>query len=496
MHYMLNTVADTWHWMINNIFYINLLFSIIIIFFQRRDTKAVWAWLLLLTYVPIVGFVLYLIIGQNLHKTNMFRVKEVEDKINAAIRKQEDSIYNNEFDNHFHITDERLSDYKDLVLYNLEVCRSRYTENNEIRIFTDGDAKFLAVKEAIKKARKNIHIQYYIISDGELFHEILELLEKKVSEGVEVRVLYDSLGSIKIGKKNVRRMKAAGIKVGEFFPALFGILQLRLNYRNHRKIVVVDGETAFVGGFNIGDEYVDGDVKMGHWRDTHFEIKGEGARELQMRFMLDWDYATKENLFHNDSDIYLKNSAIKCKNKIGMQIVTSGPDSIRQEIRDNYLKLINKAKERIYIQTPYFIPDEAVLQSLKLAALSGVDVRLMIPCKPDHVFVYWITYSYAGDLLESGAKCYCYEDGFLHSKGIIVDGVVSSYGTANMDIRSFELNFEVNAVIYSPEISMQLEKIFLEDMTKCTEITRYDYAKRGMRIRFKEQVSRLLTPLM
>lgn len=496
MQYIFESVKDTWYWMIDNIFYINIVLSIFIIFFQRRDTKAIWAWLLLLNYVPIVGFILYLIIGQNLHKSKMFKVKEMEEEINTAIRKQENTIYNNEFDEKFHITDERLSDYKDLVLYNLEASRAKYTENNEVRIFTDGDDKFEALIMAMKNAKKSIHIQYYIISEGELFGEILDVLEKKAKQGVEVRVLYDSLGSRKIGTNNIKRMKQAGIKVGEFFPAFLGIFQIRVNYRNHRKVVVIDNECAYVGGFNIGDEYIDKVKKFGHWRDTHFEIKGEAANELQLRFMLDWDYATKENLFHIHTQKYLKHNFKKKHDKIGMQIVSSGPDSKRQEIRDNYLRLITKAKERIYIQTPYFIPDEAVLQSLKIAALSGIDVRLMIPCKPDHPFVYWITYSYAGDLLESGVKCYCYEGGFLHAKGMVVDGIVSCYGTANMDIRSFDLNFEVNAVIYSPEVSMELERIFLDDMTKCSEMTKYDYAKRGMMIRMKEQVSRLFTPLM
>lgn len=494
MEHIFSVIGISWKWMIDNILYINIVLSILIVFFQRRDTKAVWAWLLILNFIPVVGFILYLIIGQNLHKSKMFRVKEVEDEINAAIKKQEDTIYNNEFNDKFHIHDERLYDYRDMVLYNLEASKARYTDHNSIRIFTDGDDKFEALFYAMKHAKKFIHIQYYIINKGELLDEMLDLLEDKVKQGVEVRILYDSLGSRNIGYKNVKRMKKAGMKVGEFFPAFLGIFQLRLNYRNHRKIVVIDGKTAFVGGFNVGDEYIDRVKKFGHWRDTHFEITGEAVDELQHRFLLDWNYAMGENLFHTKG--YFSEKAVKQQDKLGMQIVASGPDSKRQEIRDNYLRLIHKAKERIYIQTPYFIPDEAVLQSLKVAALSGVDVRLMIPCKPDHPFVYWITYSYAGDLLESGAKCYCYDEGFLHAKGMIVDGVVSCYGTANMDVRSFGLNFEVNAVIYSPEVSMELEKIFLRDLVSCSEITKYDYDRRGMSVRIKEQISRLLTPLM
>ncbi|MDE7157572.1 MAG: cardiolipin synthase, partial [Lachnospiraceae bacterium] len=216
--------------------------------------------------------------------------------------------------------------------------------------------------------------------------------------------------------------------------------------------------------------------------------------DLQIRFVLDWNYATKENLFREEK--YFEKYTHKNPGSTGIQIISSGPDSKRQEIRDNYLRLINKAKKSIYIQTPYFIPDEAVLQALNIAAMSGIDVKLMIPCKPDHPFVYWVTYSYSGDLLESGARIYCYDNGFLHAKGMVVDGIVSCYGTANMDMRSFALNFEVNAVIYDRQLSECLEKAFLKDLECCSELTKYNYERRSLPIRIKEQISRLLAPLM
>lgn len=478
------------HWITNNTFYINIILGIAIVFFQRRDPTSVWAWLLLLYFIPILGFFLYLVIGHDYRKSRMFRIKEVEDEINAAIKKQENTIFNNEF----HITDERVRNYQDLVLFNLETSGAIYSENNSVRVFTDGNEKFDALIEEMKNARKYIHVQYYIMSKGELLDRILTVLENKAAQGVEVRVLYDGMGGRNLSRRNIKRMKQAGIKVGEFFPAFLGRFQLRFNYRNHRKIVVIDGKKAFVGGFNIGDEYIGKVKKFGYWRDTHLEVTGDAVNDLHIRFLLDWNYAVKENLFRFEK--YFKTKSYVKANKLGMQIISSGPDSKRQEIRDNYLRLINKARERIYIQTPYFIPDEPVFTALKIAALSGVDVRVMIPCKPDHPFVYWATYSYAGDLLESGARCYCYDEGFLHAKGMVVDGLVSCYGTANMDMRSFALNFEVNAVIYDPEVSWQLEKAFLDDLTKCTEMTKYNYDRRNLTIRIKEQVSRLLAPLM
>lgn len=490
MQETLSIIKNSWFWILDNTFYINIILGIAIVFFQRRDPTSVWAWLLLLYFIPIVGFLLYLVIGHDYHKTKMFRIKEVEDELNAVIKKQEDSIYSKELKG----IDPRVGDYEDLILYNLETSGAIYNESNEVRIFTDGNDKFHNLLEDMKAAKEYIHMQYYIISKGKLLDDIIDVLVSKAKQGVEVRVLYDGMGGRNFGKENVARLKAAGVKLGVFFPAFLGRFQLRFNYRNHRKIVVIDGKVGYVGGFNVGEEYLGKKKKFGYWRDTHLRIRGAAVLDLQIRFILDWNYATKENLFRNRK--YFTYNFADIKDRTGIQIISSGPDSRRQEIRDNYLRLIHKAKKSIYIQTPYFIPDDSVLQALKIAALSGVDVKIMIPCKPDHPFVYWATYSYAGDLLESGAKCYCYDAGFLHAKGMVVDDLVSSYGTANMDRRSFSLNFEVNAVIYDPEISKNLAEIFQKDLEQCSEITHYDYERRGVMIRIREQLSRLLAPLM
>lgn len=478
------------NWTIRNIFYINIVLSIIIVFFQRRDPKAVWTWLLVLYFIPILGFVLYLVLGQDFHKTKMFRIKEIEDVLNSEIKRQEDNIANEEF----LISDANLSEYTDLLYYNLETSGSIYTNDNSVRIFTEGNDKFQDLIEEIKRAEEFIHIQYYIIRDDDLFKRIEEALSQKAEEGVEVRILYDGMGGNGLKKKTVRRLEGQGFKVGVFFPAFLKRLHLRINYRNHRKIVIIDGKIGYVGGFNIGNEYLGIKKKYGHWRDTHIKIRGSAVNDLQIRFILDWNYAAKENLVTNKK--YYKHKLEEAPGDIGMQVVSSGPDSRRKEIRDNYLRLICKAKKNIYIQTPYFIPDDAVLDTLKIAAMSGVEVKVMIPNKPDHPFVYWATYSYIGDLLSSGAHCYLYNDGFLHAKGIMVDGLASSYGTANMDIRSFELNFEVNVVIYDSKTTKILENIFIQDLKLCRELTKYDYDKRSLGIRIKEQVSRLLSPLM
>mgnify|MGYP000859234748 FL=1 len=295
-------------------------------------------------------------------------------------------------------------------------------------------------------------------------------------------------------------MKAHKIKIGIFFPAALGKVNFRINYRNHRKIAVIDGKIGYVGGFNIGKEYVDGSKKFGHWRDTHLRIEGEAVNGLELRFGLDWNYATKEDIF--DIDRYFKpleEMNIVPKNGddiLRMQIISSGPDSETKLIRDNYIEIINHAKDHVYIHTPYFIPDEAFMSALNIAARSGVDVRLMIPCMPDHPFVYSATLSWAGTLLEAGGKVYTYEKGFLHAKSVMADNRVSCVGTANMDIRSFELNFEVNAMIYDDKVTGELEDKFMRDIYDSKEYTFEMYKNRSLVQRIKEQVSRLLSPLL
>ena len=249
-----------------------------------------------------------------------------------------------------------------------------------------------------------------------------------------------------------------------------------------------------MGGFNIGLEYVGLNEQFGHWRDTHLRIVGGAVLSLQLRFVLDWNYAFGKNLFKEKG--YYTGSKEGLRDFCAMQVIVSGPDSARQVIRDNYLRLIHKAQKKIDIQTPYFIPDEAVMESLKIACYSGVEVNLMVPCKPDHLFVYWATYSYVGDLVMAGANCYTYDNGFLHAKGMIVDEEVFCYGTANMDVRSFALNFEVNVIGFDSNKAKAFVRDFQEDLKYCSKITKDDYASRSLSIRLKEQVCRLLSPLL
>ena len=482
--------VNAYDFIMDNLVIINLLLSMIIIFFQRRNPQTVWTWLLLLYFIPILGFVLYLLIGQDFHKSRMFKAKEIEGELKYAVRRQEENIYRKRL----RLANPELGRFKDLILYNLEAGQSVLTDNNDVRIYTDGKEKFHALLQEIEQAKCYIHIQYYIIQRDELWREIEQALVRKVKQGVEVRVLFDSMGCRSMRNKDWDRMERAGIHVAEFFPALFGPLQFRINYRNHRKIVVIDGRVGFVGGFNVGREYLGLDSKFGYWRDTHLCIEGAAVTSLAVRFVLDWNYAAKENLFLEDKLFEIPKYVRNGHDPI--QIISSGPDSQIKTIHDNYLRLIHSAKHHVYIQTPYFIPDDSILDALKIASRSGIDVRIMVPCKPDHPFVYWATYSYLGDMVAAGAKCYVYDNGFLHAKTLSVDGMVACVGTANMDLRRFGLNFEVNAVIYSERTVQRLERAFENDMTRSTHVTRKVYDQRGLLIKTKEQFSRLLSPLL
>lgn len=468
----------------------NMIFAIIIVFFERRDPKSVWGWLLLLFLLPGIGFPLYLFLGIRLHRHSLSRTRKAVDKLNefACLQRLDSGNRTGR------IEDSDTEGYADLIRYNLASAGGVLFEENDIDIFTDGDQKFEALMADLEQAESFIHMQYYIIRNDVLFERIVKILERKAAGGVQVRILFDAMGCRSVGRSYWKRLREKGIQTTEFFPAFLKRLQLRINYRNHRKIVIVDNRVAYLGGFNIGREYLGLDDGFGYWRDTHMRIRGSAVLGLQLCFAQDWSYAAREEL---SEDITLfENAGRGQRDHCKIQIVSSGPDDPWQRIRDNYVRLIAKAKERICIQTPYFIPDEAMLNALLIAVRSGIEVRLMIPCKPDHPFIYWATYSYVGELVNAGAECYTYDNGFLHSKGIVVDGEVFCYGTANMDIRSFALNFEVNAVVYSRRKAEEMERIFREDLKECTRITKEVYGSRTLTVRFKEQVCRLLSPVL
>lgn len=413
-----------------------------LVFFQKKETESTWAWILLLWNFPITGFFLFLFTGQSVPK------KE-------ALNKEEHIGY--------------------------------LTEDNHLEILTTGEEKFQAVFKDIQNAKKEILIQYYIFKDDFLFHTLKKLLCKKAAEGVSVKVLYDGLGSRKIKKKCWREMKQKGVQVRCFRHSFWQPLLLALtgfNYRNHRKIIVIDGYIGYLGGYNIGKEYLGLDSRFGCWRDTHFRIVGSAVHSLRNVFLKDWQEEKQGEPIEGGHG------------GCAIQMVSSGPDTKAPHIRNVYLRCISKAKKRIWIQTPYFVPDQVVFNALKLALLSGKEVKIMIPCKPDHMFVYHATLYYASQLLEMGAGIYIYREGFLHAKGMLMDDEIYCYGTANLDNRSFFLNYEINAIVYGKEEVRKMCAIYEEDLKKCKELTWQEYQMENPVNHVKEQISRLLSPLL
>ena len=467
------------------IYGLNILAIIALIFFERKNPTLTWAWIMVLTFLPIVGFIIYLFIGHGMSKHKMFKNKIIDDNTRKEYLNEIRTTY---------VYDVDSNKNQDLITMNTAQSKAIYSQHNRIKVIFDGKEKYEELFESIKKAKKYIHVEYYIIQKDEVGLEFIKILSEKAKEGVEVKLLYDAMGSNKLNrKKYFKEFKANGGKCAAFFPSVIPYLSFRINYRNHGKIVVIDGEVAFTGGFNIGKEHICKDKKIGYWRDTHLKIEGEGVEDIEERFLLDWIYASREKI--NDYSKYFP-KVDNIKEITGMQVVSCGPDNDEQHIRNGYLKIINNARKNVYIQTPYFVPDETMLNSLKISALSGVDVRLMIPGKPDHKTMFWAANSYIGELLEAGVKVYYYQKGFIHAKTIVADGAVSSVGTANMDIRSFKLNFEVNCFIYNKEIAEIMENQFEEDMKASNQVEINEFSKRSVLDRLVESVVRLVSPLL
>lgn len=471
------------------LYLLNIFFAGTVIFLERRNVAATWAWLLILLFLPSVGFILYLIVGQNLsrrkiYKVKVDRLKEIREILQRQFQLLEQGkiVYR----------DPAIAGHHDMILMNLVSAYSLFTQNNRVEIFTDGKSKFDSLLDAIERAEEHIHLLYFIVRNDELGQRLISALARKAREGVEVRFLFDHVGSRALPKRFFSELVEAGGEMAAFFPSRIPLLNLRLNYRNHRKLAIIDGYEAYIGGFNIGNEYLGLVERFGFWRDTHLKLAGGAVQQIQVQFMLDWNLASKSQIPIDERYFPRPREG----GNVGMQIISSGPDSEAEPIKNAYLKMIYAAKESICLQTPYFIPDESLLTALKLASLSGVQVKIMIPKNPDHKLVYWASSSYLGDLLESGARCYLYEAGFLHAKTIVVDGRIGSVGTANMDIRSFRLNFEMNAFIYDTATASRLKALFEKDAEGCLELTREQYKNRPWQLRLKESLARLLSPVL
>ncbi|WP_316571397.1 cardiolipin synthase [Neobacillus sp. YIM B06451] len=466
----------------------NILFAGIVVFIERRDIGSTWAWLLILHFIPVIGFIAYLFLGRQLKQANFYRLSaEERNYLQSEVVEQLNELKTSEW-----YRNDTLKKYADLLKMNLKSSNALITVNNDVVIFSDGHDKFQALFEDIRNAKKEIHLQYYIIQPDSLGKKLRDELTKKAQEGVKVRVLYDEIGSKRISRSFFKELISYGGEVEVFFPSVLKLINFRINNRNHRKLCIIDGRIAYIGGFNVGNEYLGLTKKFGYWRDTHLRVVGDAVNDIQGRFILDWNYTAEHKL--DLGRLFIQSE--KHNTNVPIQIIASGPNSETEHIKNMFIKLIMSAKRSVYIQTPYFVPDKSFMDACKIALLSGVDVRIMFPNNPDHPFVKWASGVHAGELLKYGAKILLYENGFMHAKTIVVDQEVASVGTANIDRRSFYLNFEVNTIVYDKSIAEQLTQLFFHDSRNSTELTLDIYQRRSILIRIKEAVSRLLSPIL
>lgn len=468
------------------LFTLSIIFICIVIFLENRHPSHTITWLVVLGGFPLIGFFFYLFFGRNIKKRRLFEKKALLDEKAFLEIEGNQSTYQDKI--------ELMGNHQQL-LFKLahRLGHSPISFSTKTKALTDGIETFQHIFQEIKKAKQHIHLEYYIVRDDQVGQELKNILIEKAKEGVEVRFLYDAVGCWKLPKEYIKELVRSGIEMVPFLPVRIPLLNNKINFRNHRKIVVIDGEVGFVGGLNVGDEYLGKHSYFGYWRDTHLLIKGEAVRTLQMIFLQDWYYMTDTKLL---PQMYLASQTETLEETGGVQLIASGPDNKWDVIKNLFFSMIISAKESIWIASPYFVPDEDILTALKVAALSGIDVRLLVPKRPDKKIVYYASRSYFPELLEAGVKIYEYKKGFLHSKIIIVDYELASIGTANMDMRSFHLNFEVNAFLYRTGSTQKLVDAYMNDINHSREIILEEFSKRSLPVKLFESGARLMSPLL
>jgi cardiolipin synthase len=489
---LMNTVAaissNTFLLIVSLLYLITAVFLCLVIIFENRSPVKTLAWVLVVILVPVIGIVLYLMFGQYYRKNKIFSRKGLTDT-NFLARAAVQQIVS---------LKERLRDKSAAVKSKSHLIRlminnekTVLTEKNSVDLLINASQAFPAMIEAIERAKEFIHLEFYRFDIDDTGNSFRYALMKKAREGVEVRIIMDDVGSWSFKRKYIREMRDAGVRIFPFLPVRFPFVTTKLNYRNHRKILVVDGVEGYMGGLNIADKYIHGHSEIGPWRDTHIRILGEAVAALNMVFLTDWFFVCGELLTTEPG--YLRQEPVD--NNCWIQIAESGPDSDWAAIMQVYFSAIATANECIYLSTPYFSPNESILTALKTAALSGVDVRLILPDKSDSVIGSWNSRSYIEELLDSGVRIYLYKTGFNHAKYILVDNVFASVGSVNVDIRSFDMNFEVTALIYDEEFAARLHDSFIEDIKNSSEVIPEFWKGRRRSERHRESLARVFGPL-
>lgn len=459
---------------------------IFVILFKQLNPSKTISYILVLLLVPFLGLVVYVLFGQDYRKTKIFNRKNVLDQKVVQKILNELSLNEEEEDEVEKILQEKSKLYK--LIHNSE--KSKLTTYNNLQILINGEEKFKVFLKDLKSAEHHIHMEYYIIEDDAIGNEVIDLLCKKAKEGVEVKLVYDDVGS-NISSRNKNKLSEAGVLHHPFMPVLFSGLTGKMNYRDHRKILIIDGKIGFLGGVNIADHYIN-DGKSRYWRDTHLRMEGEAVKPLQILFFTTWDFVQNEPV--KLSEFYFPKH--KPNNRAGVQITSSGPDTDWPNIMEAVFAAIMAARSYVYITTPYFIPNDEILAALQIATRSGIDVKLLIPKKSDSWISGSATNSYLKTILEAGVEVYRYKKGFIHAKTMVLDDEICSVGTANMDYRSFDINFEVNAFIYDKETSYVLKEQFQQDIEEAEQLLLDNWIDRPITQKFIESLSKLLAPLL
>ena len=449
---------------------------------DHRQPAKTMAWLLVLTFVPVVGIVFYFFFGQNTRKERLISQRSMDRLTKRSMLEYAEQ------------GELQLPDaHKELINLFTNLSLALPYKDNEVEIFTSGHDFFLDLLAEIGQAQHHIHLGTYIIEDDALGRLVADALIDKAQQGIEVRLIYDDVGCWKVKNKFWQRIRNEGVEVYGFMPVHFPAFTSKMNYRNHRKLCVVDGKTAFIGGMNIALRYLKGTKKM-QWRDTHLKVVGGAVYGIQRAFLIDWYFVSQTLL---TSSVYYPPLSNDISNDCIAQVVTGSPVSVWPDIMQGFIRIILEAKHYVYIETPYFLPTEPFMAAITNAALSGVDVRLLIPAQSDVFITSLATHSYIPEALEAGVKVFLYQKGFNHSKLIVCDDSLCTCGSTNIDFRSFENNFESNIIFYDSKMAKRMKEVFIEDENNSILVVDYiANKKRSFAVRFWESIVRLLSPLL
>ncbi|MCG8310217.1 MAG: cardiolipin synthase [Cytophagales bacterium] len=470
-------------------YYAIAIFFFFRILLENKNPLKTQSYLLLMVLLPVIGMLIYLFFGVNYRKQKLYSRKGFTDQkiIQKWIREYDNLLSQSTYEVQVY-----LHEKAKLPFLFWRNNYSALSSNNDVKIFRNGEQKFPELIRALQNASHHIHMEYYIIDDDEIGGAIINILCERAQSGIEVRVIIDALGSNNLRKKTINKLISNGVEIYEYHPVIFTSLANRVNYRDHRKIVVIDGEIGFIGGINIADRYINNGRSQRYWRDTHCKIEGEAVYSLQILFILNWYFVSKK-LLHPEIQYF---PVIEPKGDVLTSIISSDPDSDNPNLMEGYFSMINTAKEEILIITPYFIPNESVLTALKTCAKGGVKVVLLMPEEQDSFFVHSASLTYMGELLHNDIQVYFYKKGMIHAKVMIIDEELSTIGTANMDYRSFDNNAEVNAVFFDQRIAMELKEQFLDDLAESEKLDYLTWRSRPSHIKLIGSVGRLVAPLL